>query len=156
MLKEIAGRVRALRFAALSDAGQQRLLLSLLCNISVAVAGVRYAAPPEPSSVGRYRLFSGRMAGDARAAAFWNAVVMHARTQDDFHGVGNLHIGTVVLPALMTIVDEGGLSGDDFLSALAAGYMVAVGLSRSGSPGDDATRFALHEPLRPVWGNGRR
>ncbi len=134
MLEEIAARVASLRFADLSEAVRQRLLLSLLCNISVAVAGVRYVAVPEPASGGIYRLMSGRTAADARAAAFWNAAVMHARTQDDFHGVGNLHIGTVVLPPLLTIVDEGKLSGDDFLNALAAGYMVAVGLSRSASP----------------------
>ncbi len=134
MLDEIARRVEALRYADLTPAARERLLLCLLCNVSVAVAGVPYVAIPEPQGSGPYRLLSGRSVGDARAAAFWNAAVMHARTQDDFHPVGNLHIGTVVLPALMTVADEGGLSGVDFLDALAAGYMTAVGLSRSGSP----------------------
>lgn len=135
MLDEIARRVAALQFATLSAAAQQRLLLSLLCNLSVGVAGVRYVALPEPAAAGgSYRLLSGRTAKEARVAAFWNAAVMHARTQDDFHGVGNLHVGTVILPALLTLVDERKLSGREFLDALAAGYMVAVGLSRSASP----------------------
>ena len=134
MLDDIARRVHELEFADLSEAAQQRLLLSLLCNLSVAVAGVRYVALPEPPAGGRYRLFSGRSTASMQDAAFWNAGVMHARTQDDFDGIGNLHVGTVVLPALMTVLDEGRLSGAAFLGALAAGYMVAVGLSRSASP----------------------
>jgi 2-methylcitrate dehydratase PrpD len=135
VIGDIARHVAGTSYDALSPAARDRLLLVLLANLSVGVAGLRHAVVPEPAAAnGRYTLLSGRKAADAREAAFWNGCVMHARTQDDFHPVGNLHIGTLVLPALMTVADEGELSGADFLSGLAAGYSVAVGLSRRFSP----------------------
>ncbi len=135
MISEIAKRALRLSFNDLSPAAKDRLLLSLLANVSVAAAGVRYAVVPQPAGQGgRYRLFSGKTTDDARAAAFFNGAVMHARTQDDFHPVGNLHIGTVVIPALLAVADETEMSGLEFLSALASGYMVSVALSRQFSP----------------------
>jgi 2-methylcitrate dehydratase PrpD len=135
VISDIARLAASVSFDRLSPAAQDRLLLCLLANLSVGIAGVRHAVVPEPAAAGgRYRLLSGSRAGDPRAAAFWNGCVMHARTQDDFHPVGNLHIGTVVLPALLAVADESELTGANFLSALAAGYAVAVGLSRQFSP----------------------
>lgn len=132
MIEEIATRAASLSFNDLSDGAKERLTLCLLANLSVGIAGVPYCVLPEPAaSRGRYRLLSGGMASDARAASFWNAAVMHARTQDDFHPVGNLHVGTVVLPALLAVADEMPMSGREFLEALAVGYMVAVGMSRA-------------------------
>ncbi len=135
MIAEIVERVAGLRHEALSEAARERLTLCLFANLAVGIAGTRYCVLPEPvADGGRYALLSGRHAQDHRAAAFWNAAAMHARTQDDFHPVGNLHIGTVVIPALMAVADERQLSGRDFLEALAAGYMVATGISRGASP----------------------
>ncbi len=135
MNEEIAQRVASLTYEGLSEPARERLLLCLLANLSVGVAGVRYCVLPEPAMAGgRFMLLSGRAAANAHAAAFWNAAVMHARTQDDFHPVGNLHIGTVVIPALLATVDDAQISGRRFLDALAAGYMVATGMSRSASP----------------------
>ena len=135
MIEAIADRVAALSLDHLSEAARERLTLCLLANLAVGVAGARYCVlqPPAEGS-GSHSLLSGGRTGDARAAAFWNAAAMHARTQDDFHPVGNLHIGTVVIPALMAVADEVPLSGRDFLEALAAGYMVATGLSSAASP----------------------
>lgn len=135
MISDIAERVCGLSLEGLSEAARERLALCLLANLAVGIAGARYCVLPEPSAgTGAFALLSGRRAGDARAAAFWNAAAMHARTQDDFHPVGNLHIGTVVIPALLAVADETALSGRTFLEALAAGYMVATGLSRAASP----------------------
>ena len=135
MIEEISQRVADLSLDRLSEAARERLTLCLLANLAVGIAGARYCVVPEPAAgAGTYSLLSGGRARDARAAAFWNAAAMHARTQDDFHPVGNLHIGTVVIPALMAVANEVELSGRAFLEALAAGYMVATGLSRSASP----------------------
>jgi 2-methylcitrate dehydratase PrpD len=135
VIEEISGLVDDLRWDGLTPAARERLTLCLLANLAVGIAGTRNCVLPEPAQGGgAYTLLSGGEAGDARAAAFWNAAAMHARTQDDFHPVGNLHIGTVVIPALMAVADEIELSGRDFLEALAAGYMVATGLSRAASP----------------------
>ncbi len=134
MVHDIAERVTSFDLDDLSPYALQRLQLILLANLSVAVAGVPFCAFQEPPPGGPYRLFSGHCTAGARDAAFWNAAVMHARTQDDFHPVGNNHIGTVVIPALLAIADEIPVTGRQFLSALAVGYMVAVGMSRRFSP----------------------
>lgn len=134
MIQALAERVVGFSYDALSEAAKDRLKLCLLANLSVGVAGVRYCMLPEPEAGGRFRLLSGRHTTQARDAAFWNAAVMHSRTQDDFHPVGNLHVGTVVLPALLAAADAMEPSGRGFLDALGAGYMVGVGLSRSFSP----------------------
>jgi 2-methylcitrate dehydratase PrpD len=134
MVREIAELVAAFDLDDLSAHAARRLNLILLANLSVAAAGVPYCVFTEPAKGSPYRLTSGSTTSNAAAAAFWNAAVMHARTQDDFHPVGNIHIGTLVIPALLAIADEIPVTGREFLSALAVGYMVAVGLSRSSSP----------------------
>lgn len=135
MIEEVAHRVQALTLEDLSPAARSRLKLCVLANLAVAVAGVASCRLPSPAVPdGRYPVFAGGGAADARSAAFYNAACMHARTQDDFDPIGNLHVGTVVLPALLALVPDVALSGRRFLEAVAAGYMVAVGLSRPLSP----------------------
>jgi 2-methylcitrate dehydratase PrpD len=134
MVRDIAELVAAFDLASLSAQASRRLNLTLLANLSVGVAGVPYCVFEQPAKTGPYRLMSGGTVATASDAAFWNAAAMHARTQDDFHPVGNIHIGTIVIPALLAIADEIAVSGREFLSALAVGYMVAVGFSRKLSP----------------------
>jgi 2-methylcitrate dehydratase PrpD len=134
MIHQVARRVAELDYDNLSESTRQKLSLLLLANLSVGVAGVPHCVFARPTGVGGYRLLSGDTAARATDAAFWNAAAMHARTQDDFHPVGNNHIGTVVIPAMLAVTNEVPISGQEFLSAMAAGYMVAVGLSRGSSP----------------------
>jgi 2-methylcitrate dehydratase PrpD len=55
--------------------------------------------------------------------AFRLAASMHARTQDDFHPIGRVHVGAVVIPAVSAV------STDDPLPALAAGYEVLLSVA---------------------------
>lgn len=52
-------------------------------------------------------------------AAFANAARLHARTQDDFHPFGRIHVGAVTLATALATSD---LTGERLLDALAAGY----------------------------------
>ncbi len=132
MIEVLSNRVAQVRFAKLSVAAQEHLLLCLLANLSVAVAGpANTRLPVPPSAENGHLLFNGRRTASAREAAFWNAAAMHARTQDDFHPVGNLHLGTVVIPAAMAAAEKCGASGEALLDAIAAGYATGVALSRS-------------------------
>lgn len=126
---------------SLGEEAQRKLLLCLLANLSVAVAGRSALRLPRPVSGTGHLLLDGGQTLNARDAAFHNAALMHARTQDDFHPHGNLHIAAVVLPALLaegelTAADAKrtgapvNLSGEAFLDALTAGYACACGLSR--------------------------
>lgn len=135
MIRDIAQRVVGLSLDDLTPLARERLELCLLANLSVGLAGVPYCRLPCPEAPGgRYPLLSGAGASDPRAAAFYNAAVMHARTQDDFDPIGNLHAGTVIIPAVLAVAEDTELSGKKFLEAIAAGYMVAIGISRFLSP----------------------
>lgn len=134
MIEALGERLHAVRFGALSEAAQRKLLLCLLANLSVAVAGRSAMRLPRPAAGRGHLLLDGGEAGSAREAAFYNGALMHARTQDDFHPVGNLHIATVVLPALLAESERVQPSGEAFLDAMAVGYACSVGLSRRFSP----------------------
>lgn len=134
MIREIAQTLQQVRWSALSGPAQRKLLLCLLANVSVGVAGRAAMRLPRPAAGHGHLLLDGGDTGSAREAAFYNAALMHARTQDDFHPIGNLHIATIVLPALIAEAERRDCSGEGFLDAMAVGYAASAGLSRQFSP----------------------
>jgi 2-methylcitrate dehydratase PrpD len=58
-------------------------------------------------------------------AAFANAVLMHARAQDDTHYPSQTHPGAAVIPAALAMSERCGADGARFLAAIIAGYEVA-------------------------------
>ena len=62
------------------------------------------------------------------AAAFANAVLFHARIQDDAHPAG--HMGTVILPAALALAETRRCSGTQLLEAIVSGYEVALRIGR--------------------------
>ncbi len=94
---------------AAADPREDDLRVRLLSNLTVAVGRSTEAA----------RIRAG-LAGEQGpgATAMVLAAAMHARTQDDFYPAGRVHVGTVVIPAILAI-GEG-----DLLGAMAAGYEV--------------------------------
>lgn len=73
------------------------------------------------------RLLDGSRMSHA-AAAFANAVLLSGRVQGDSHPCG--HIGGVIIPAALASAERAGVSGVEFLSALVAGYEVALRIGR--------------------------
>ena len=59
-------------------------------------------------------------------AAFANAVLMHARAQDDTHYPSQTHPGTAVIPAALAMGEHAEADGARFLAAIVAGYEVAT------------------------------
>ena len=135
MIGQVGQALASASWARLSPAARQKLKHCAIANFSVAIAGLPFVRLPEPApSMDGHLLFSGRRTAGARNAAFWNAAVMHARTQDDFHPIGNLHAATVLFPAAMAMAESVGASGEQFLDALVTGYAAAAGLSCAFSP----------------------
>ena len=62
------------------------------------------------------------------AAAFANAVLFHARIQDDAHPAG--HMGTVILPAAIALAETRGCTGAQLIEAIVSGYEVALRIGR--------------------------
>ena len=134
MIHDVARAAGEVAYARLTAAAQDKLRLCLLAYVSVALAGASAVRLRVPAAGSAHRLFSGARAAEARSAAGFNAAAMHARTQDDFHPIGNLHIATVALPALLAAAEVQPGPGERLLDALAAGYAVATGLSKRFSP----------------------
>lgn len=62
------------------------------------------------------------------AAAFNNGVLFHVRIQDDAHPAG--HMGTVIVPAALSMAEAHNASGAELLAAVIAGYEVALRIGR--------------------------
>lgn len=59
-------------------------------------------------------------------AALCNATTGHSQDFDDDHREGTLHSSVVVLPAIMAIAEQRGLSGKDILSAFIYGSEITI------------------------------
>ncbi|HXS78935.1 MAG TPA: MmgE/PrpD family protein, partial [Gammaproteobacteria bacterium] len=57
-------------------------------------------------------------------AALANGTLSHGLVRDDMHVGSVSHLGTVLVPALLSLVTTTSASGKDFLTALVAGYEV--------------------------------
>lgn len=133
MIDKLARAASAIRYAELEDVAKDRLKLLILANLCVAQAGVPDVKLPRPEPGPGHFLFGGSSTPRASDAAGFNAAVMHAPTQDDFHPVGNLHLATVIIPAVLAAAETMNCPGERTLDAVATGYMVAVALSRRAS-----------------------
>lgn len=134
----IAQFVSGLRYDAIPDEVKHRIKLLMLDSLGCAL----YGADLEWSRILQDRLG----AIDAtRACAVWGtakklsaphaALVNGTQVQgfelDDVHRAGVLHVGAVVLPALIPLTElKSGMSGKEFLTAAVAGYEIGprVGL----------------------------
>jgi len=63
---------------------------------------------------------------DAEHAAFANAVLMHARAQDDTYYSAKSHLGSSVIPPSLALAEQLGADGERFARAVIAGYEVAA------------------------------
>lgn len=71
----------------------------------------------------------------ASLAALVNGTAAHAFQLDEVHAGATLHPGSVVVPAVLALSDAaGGMSGEDFITAMIAGYEVGIriGLATEG------------------------
>ena len=62
------------------------------------------------------------------AAAFANAVLLHARIQEDAHPAG--HVGVAVIPAALAAAEHTGADGEALLAGIVAGYETALRIGR--------------------------
>jgi 2-methylcitrate dehydratase PrpD len=113
-----------------------RAKVSLLHNLAVALAGrsretiahvtaERFWGAPAESTL----LFNG--AGvSLEAAAFANAVLMNARSQDDTHAASTSHPGSPTIAAALAVAEAGNGSGVEFLTATVLGYEILCRIGR--------------------------
>jgi 2-methylcitrate dehydratase PrpD len=134
----IAQFVSGLRYDVIPDEVKHRIKLLMLDSLGCAL----YGADLEWSRILQDRLST---IDATRACAVWGtakklsaphaALVNGTQVQgfelDDVHRAGVLHVGAVVLPALIPLAElKSGMSGKEFLAAAVAGYEIGprVGL----------------------------
>ncbi len=138
----VARTLLSVSWAQLTGPARDNLKLCLVANLSAGVAGEAFNYLPVPRTSGEHGeghlLFSGNRTPSVQEAVAWNAATMHARMQDDMNPVSNLHSGTVVIPAAIAALEcaelergKGVVTGEAFLTAIAAGYAASSGLSRA-------------------------
>jgi 2-methylcitrate dehydratase PrpD len=79
---------------------------------------------------------------DAEHAAFANAVLMHARAQDDTYYSAKSHLGSSVIPPSLALAEQLGADGERLVRAVVAGYEVA------GTVGDALEPFSTPRGFR--------
>jgi 2-methylcitrate dehydratase PrpD len=89
-------------------------------RIAGAIAGLY------PLADGAGIIGSAAPAAQPAFAALANGILANAADNDDTHKRALLHTGSVVVPAALALAQIQGLSGGQFLTALVAGYEVAV------------------------------
>ena len=136
--RDIAGFVSGLRYEAIPAEVRERIKLLILDALGCAL----YGAHLEWCRILRDTL--GRIDKDASCsvwgtslrlsaphAALANGTQIQGFELDDVHRAGVLHVGAVVLPALLAIAElRRNLGGEEFLAAAVAGYEIGprVGL----------------------------
>lgn len=75
---------------------------------------------------GRAFHFGLQRKGASDTAAFGNAVLGHGLIREDVHLGSGSHIGGIVIPAMLALAERDGLSGQDLIRGIVAGYEAAA------------------------------
>lgn len=135
--QRIADFAAGLRFREVPMEVREKCKASLLHNLGVALAGQPLLFAPGhalalheqgPQACARL-LITGR-AATPDTASFVNAALMHARAQDDTYFPGLTHAGAIMSPAVLAVGEQLDSSGEDIITALAAGYEAMGAISQ--------------------------
>ena len=137
----LAEFVAEARLGDWSDEVRSKAKACLLYGLAVGAAGARTRLPRQVARMldrtesaggdggdgSAHRLLDGRRMAPG-AAAFANAVLLHARIQEDAHPAG--HVGVVVISAALAAAEHTGADGKALLAGIVAGYETALRIGR--------------------------
>jgi 2-methylcitrate dehydratase PrpD len=129
--------IHKLDFADLPEAVVLQAQRCLLDLVGVAASGVRtdlarivcnHALRQFGTAEGGARIMMDGRRASAAGAAYAGASLIDSFDAHDGHALTKGHAGVAVLPALLAVIDAGGLqtSGRDFLTCLVLGYEIAT------------------------------
>jgi 2-methylcitrate dehydratase PrpD len=140
--RELANWVAGLRYADLPQRTREVVRILLLDSVGCGIYG--YATPwakmllqwakAGAAAKGEATVW-GETAPSLRAsdAALVNGTAVHAFELDDYHQA-KLHPGAVVIPAAVAMAEKLGASGEQLVTAIAAGYEVMIRSSLALNP----------------------
>ena len=112
------------------------------CSATSVIEPVRETARLVP---GEATLFGAQLRSAAREAAFFNTVTGSITARNDHHSGGNVHPGSVLVPALLAEGELAHASGRAVLEALVVGYEVMIRLGMALKTGSS---YPLSKSLR--------
>jgi len=140
--RELAGWVSRLRYADLPPRTREVVRIVLLDTLGCGVYGY---ATPWAKMLLKWARAGGSGKGEstvwgeatpslrASDAALVNGTAVHAFELDDYHQA-KLHPGAVVIPAAVAVAEKRGSSGEQLVTAIAAGYEVMIRTSLALNP----------------------
>ena len=131
----IAEFVAGLQYDAIPDTVRQRIKLLMLDSLGCALYGadlewcrILQRTLTAVDTTQASRVWGTNLRLSAPHAALANGTQVQGFELDDVHRAGVLHVGAVVLPALIAIAEgQRKLSGREFLTAAVAGYEIEIG-----------------------------
>lgn len=138
-----AEHVASLRYEDLPEAVREKATLILRDGVGNEIAASAISEPanavidlvkewggaPQSTIVGH------GMKVPAPNAALVNAMLGHGIELDDAHGTGLIKAGSVLVPSAFAVAELAGGSGKDVITALVAGYDVAIRIAKAINPG---------------------
>lgn len=133
--KALADFASALRFEALPEAAKTKACQIVLDTVGCCIAAWRDDKEKADVALAVARTFRAAPSAiilgsgertDAAVAALANGVLANAADFDDTHKRALLHTGSVVVPPTLALAEERGLTGPQIVTAIVAGYEVAV------------------------------
>ena len=124
------------RRPAFPEAAHAKLRLCLLDFLACALEAralpwARQAAALADGEGGRCTIVGSARRATVGDAAFANGVAGHGLVREDMHPGAVSHFGVVVLPALLAVAEERGLSGAALTDAAIVGYEVGARIGRA-------------------------
>lgn len=133
--RKLADYACALDYEQLPAEVTEKARACVLYQLGIGMAGHRLQTPWQVMRLIRAEgagaestLLLGGGQTSAMNAAFANAVLFHARVQDDTHHTS--HLGTVLIATGLALAEAHGRTGRELVEALVAGYEVAAALGR--------------------------
>jgi 2-methylcitrate dehydratase PrpD len=133
--------VSALRYDALPEDVRYYARRHLLDTVGVMIAGAGGEVATRAETVLASVRADGRIPVPGRArradlldAAFLGGTAAHGIELDDGYRQGSVHPGCAVVPAVLSVAHERGLSGKSAIEALVAGYETAIAIARACHP----------------------
>jgi aconitate decarboxylase len=133
----MADFVSGLKYEAIPEEVKHRVKLLMLDSLGCALYGadlewcrILQDSLAKVDSTRACAIWGTKKKLSAPHAALANGTAVQGFELDDVHRAGVLHVGAVVLPALIPIAESKGMSGKEFLTSAVAGYEIGprVGL----------------------------
>jgi aconitate decarboxylase len=133
----MADFVSGLKYEAIPEEVRHRIKLLMLDSLGCALYGadlewcrILQDSLSKVDSTRECAIWGTKKKLSAPHAALANGTAVQGFELDDVHRAGVLHVGAVVLPALIPIAESKGMSGKEFLTSAVAGYEIGprVGL----------------------------